>query len=96
MNQNFLNRQEEKRIIPTSLVYKEGEKPKPSKDGTFYKFLNPTNVTDAFKRTPNPDIVKIKNTCTRAKNLGPGIPDLSRDTFNLLKVNRDPLLVTMQ
>ena len=90
MNQNYLNRQEEKRTIPTSLPYPEGEKKKPAKNGTFYKFVNPACVIDAFKRTSNPDIVKIKSAHPRATNLGPGVPDMSRDTFRLLKDTHDP------
>ena len=72
------------------MPYPEGEKKKPAKNGTFYKFLNPASVTDAFRRTSNPEIEKIRNAHPRATNLGPGIPYLSRDTFRLLKDNRDP------
>lgn len=88
LNQNFLIRQEDKRHVPTSLPYAEGEKKKPSKNGTFYKFVNPTIVTDAFKTATNTDIERIKNAHVRASNLGPGINDRSVDTFRLLK--KDP------
>ena len=94
LNQDYLNRQEEKRLIVTSLPYNEGEKKKPHKDGTFYKSTMPSDMAEVFKRLSNPDIDKMKSAHVRATNLGPGIPDNTLNTFRLLK--QDPQLMLMQ
>ena len=72
----------------TSVPFNEGERKKPHKDGIFYKSAVPQHMTDAFKRMPNSEISKMKTAHIRAKNLGPGVPQLSIDAFRLLK--QDP------
>ena len=96
LNQQLLNRQEEKRPIITSIPFNEQERKKPSKNGVFYKYTHPANITDAFKRLQNPDIDKMKTAHVKATNLGPGVPQQSLDAFRLLKQAQDPLLTGMQ
>ena len=95
LNQDLLNRQEEKRPVVTSIPYDEGAKKKPYKDGTFYKSMAiPASMTDAFKKLKNTDIERMKKASVRAAHIGPGVPQNSLDTFRLLK--QDPQLITMQ
>ena len=47
-------------------------------------------ATDAFKRMKNPELDKLKTTHIRATNLGPGVSQMTMDTFRLLK--NDPVL----
>ena len=37
LNQDLMNRTEEKRLVPTSIPYAEGAKKQPYPDGKFYK-----------------------------------------------------------
>ena len=74
LNQQLLNRQEEKRPILTSIPFNEAEKKKPANNGIFYKYTHPATMTDAFKRLSNPDIEKMKKAHVKATNLGPGVP----------------------
>ena len=53
LNQNMINRQEEKRPVLTSIPYAEQQRKQPSVNGVFYKSQIPASVTDAFKRLKN-------------------------------------------
>ena len=56
--------------------------------------MQPSSLTDAFKRLKNPELEKLKSANVYATNLGPGVPDATVDTFRLLK--NDPKLINMQ
>ena len=92
LNQNLMDRMEEKRQNPTSLVYKEGEKKKPQyQDGVFYKYTMPVSLAESIKRLKNPDLEKLKAAHVKATNLGPGVSQMTMDTFRLLK--NDPIIL---
>ena len=86
-----MNRTEEKRLVPTSIIYAEGAKKQPYPDGNFYKQIKGSNIADRFQRLKNPDIEKLKTAHCNSTNLGPGVSDMCMDTFRLLK--KDPLMI---
>ena len=47
-------------------------------------------ATDAFKRLKNPELEKLKSAHIYAPNLGPGVSQMTMDTFRLLR--NDPVL----
>ena len=51
-------------------------------------------MTDAFKRLNNPELEKLKTANIKAKNLGPGVSQMTVDAFRLLK--SDPVLTLQQ
>ena len=89
LNQDLLNRTEERRLGPTSLPFKDQIRPAPGSDGLHHKYVQPHYMTDAFNSMKNPEIEKMKSAHVTAKNLGPGIPDATMDAFRLLK--KDPI-----
>jgi len=46
-------------------------------------------MTDAFKRLNNPELEMMKTAHLKATNLGPGVDQLTVDTFKLLR--KDPV-----
>jgi hypothetical protein len=48
-------------------------------------------MIDSIKRIKNPELDKMRSAHVKATNLGPGVSDLTMDTFRLLK--NDPILV---
>ena len=96
LNQSLVDKREEKRKVITSIPFDEQARKQPAKNGVFYKYQAPANITDAFKRLQNPDIDKMKSANVKATNLGPGVPQQSLDAFRLLKQAQDPLLTGMQ
>ena len=70
----------------------EGEKKKPQyQDGIFYKYTMPLSLAESIKRQKNPDLEKLKAAHVKATNLGPGVSQMTMDTFRLLK--NDPIIL---
>lgn len=76
--------------MPTSFPFDEGARKQPHIDGVFHKSLRPAAVTDAFKRMKNHELEKLRSAHVKATNLGPGVSQMTLDTFRLLK--SDPIL----
>ena len=89
LNMELLNRQEEKRLVPTSIPFNEGARKAPAADGIFYRSQQAASMTDAFKRLNNPELEKMKTAHLKATNLGPGVAQTTLDTFKLLR--KDPI-----
>lgn len=76
------------------MIFEPSVKKQPYTDGTFYKSLRATEMTEAFKKLHNPEIEKLKRTEYGVSNLGPGVSQLAVDTFRLLKPSPKVVLQT--
>ena len=81
---------EDRRLVSTSIPYNEGAKKQPYDDGVFYKSVMPSQMVDSIKRLKNPELEKLRAANVKSTNLGPGVSQMTMDTFRLLKT--DPIL----
>ena len=51
----------------------------------------PVSLAESIKRLKNPDLEKLKAAHVKATNLGPGVSQMTMDTFRLLK--NDPIIL---